>query len=415
MKHLLLFTALLLSQLSWSQIYTGPVPYPTTGYAVHGPYANMNIQTFNNPAYPASSCYLYTPNGATGTLPTIFFAHGFGGDDPSIHRELIRFLCSHGYALVFSPYPTSINILGNYEIIKAGFVKAARDFSSTIDTSRVGFMGYSFGGGASFGIGHDLLTENNWGTQSNFIATIAAWYAYNLSNQDITTFPSNTHMLSFILDKDDVCDQRISLELHRNTNVPDDQKDVIWVPESIVAGYTFVADHYTFVDTMPAIYDAMDKYVFHRLLGALTHYVFENDLSAKSTAFGNGSPDQVNMPSGMNDLQAGDALLPSQPSSFYLWSCDTFINPRAQYCEGSIPIQVIKYTSTNFEYEQKNGQHIVSSPRFIPGYTARVYDLCGRLVYQKEIQASREQLEIPETHTIMILQLGDQVWKVQPR
>ncbi len=411
MKKILLILSLFIS-INLSAQYTGPIPYPTSGYALPGTHS-MAMLDFTNPAYILQDATILYPAGSTTSVPTVFFAHGFGGNLWAYHRHLFRFLVSHGYAVVFVPYPTSINILSNYDVIKDGFVHAARNYSNIIDTTQVGFLGYSFGGGASYSIAQEMLT-NGWGTQSNFISSVAAWYAFNLSDADLASYPTNTHLLSFVLDSDDVCDQRMSLEIFENSNISDAQKDVVFVPGSEVSGYTYYADHYSFLDTSILAYDAIDVYVFHRLLGALTAYLFDGDASAAQVALGNGSPLQVDLPTGMNDLLAGDDIFPSQPQSYYQWKCDTFLNQRSSHCDDVTGLDVSKTANdpSLFRYYFIGGVHSIISDKIVKGAKATVYDLYGRKISEQSLNNTKVDISIPSDGGMYILNVGEQSWKI---
>jgi acetyl esterase/lipase len=52
--------------------------------------------------------------------------------------------------VVFVPYRTvDISVDHRYQTLWEGFIKAATDYPNIIDTQKVGFMGHSFGGGAT--------------------------------------------------------------------------------------------------------------------------------------------------------------------------------------------------------------------------------------------------------------------------
>uniref|UniRef100_A0AAU6WNH7 Alpha/beta hydrolase fold-5 domain-containing protein n=1 Tax=Chryseobacterium endophyticum TaxID=1854762 RepID=A0AAU6WNH7_9FLAO len=83
---------------------------------------------------------------------------------------LYRFIAKKGFVVVFVPYRTiDISVDHRYQTLWQGFVKAANDYPNIIDTKKVGFMGHSFGGGASIDLAYKAFTEKGWGQDARFL------------------------------------------------------------------------------------------------------------------------------------------------------------------------------------------------------------------------------------------------------
>jgi predicted dienelactone hydrolase len=142
--YILLFILTTTSFILSGQIYTGPIPKPTSGYGSDGSYT-VASQSFANPNFPTENIVIYYPLEITSKVPTIFYSHGFGGNDPDNIKGLLNFVAKKGYAIVFVPYQTiGVTVPERYSILLNWFIKAARDYPNIIDTAKVGVMGHSF-------------------------------------------------------------------------------------------------------------------------------------------------------------------------------------------------------------------------------------------------------------------------------
>ena len=318
----------------------GPIQRPTSGYGADGNYEVAEID-FTNPQYNTTQVSIFYPKGITSRRPTIFFSHPYGGEDKSYHMGLYNFVAKKGYVIVFVPYKTvDISIDHRYQTLWEGFVKAATDYPNIIDTRKVGFMGHSFGGGASIDLAYKAFTELGWGENGRFLFTMAPWYAYNwgstlTTEQQLQSFPANTKMISQVYDEDDVNDHRLAIDIYTHINIPASEKDYIYIKSSVIAGYNYVTDH-----PMPSsrqAFDALDYYGVYRLLDAMMDYCFNGTQAAKNTALGNGSAAQVTMPSyngqAMTPLEVTDTPTPRYPQSKYQFPCSSASNPRITFCQ----------------------------------------------------------------------------------
>ncbi|WP_341904161.1 T9SS type A sorting domain-containing protein [Fluviicola taffensis] len=335
-RQLICFFILFNSMAAFGQVYTGPIAKPTSGYGSEGTYT-LAIESFTNPNFPTENIRIYYPSGITSSVPTLFYSHGYGGSDPLHVIGLLSFFAKKGYAIVFVPYQTNgVSINDRYVNLTAGFRKAARDYPTIIDTTRVGFLGHSFGGGATIGVSHTCFTENNWGQNGRFICPSAQWYSFNITQTELQTFPLDTKMLTFIYTTDSVNDHRMATEIFSNINIPSAEKDFIRVVPSTVSGYDYTTEHD--MPTTYAAFDALDYYAYYRLIDALCDYTFNGSLAGKDVALGNGSTNQITMPSGMANLLQTDMPVAVFPESIYGFKCSVLANPRQEYCNSNLTL-----------------------------------------------------------------------------
>lgn len=314
----------------------GPISRPLSGYGADGTYTVSEID-FPNAEYPGTKVTVFYPTGIISPRPTIFYSHPYGGESKEYNRGLFEFIAKKGYVVVFVPYATNDNSIDHrYTTLWTGFIKAAADYPGIIDTRKVGFMGHSFGGGASIGLAYKAFTEKGWGQDGRLLFTMAPWYSYQITPAQLASFPANTKMITQVYDEDVYNDHRMAIDIFKNINISNAEKDFYYLKPSTVAGYKYATDH-TLPNTRTA-YDAYDYYGVYRLLDALIDYSFNNNAAGKNLALGNGSAQQVTMPGYdgqvMTPLEVTDNPVPKYSQDKYQFKCSSVLyNPRIANCE----------------------------------------------------------------------------------
>ena len=323
-----------------AQTYTGPIAKPTNGYGSDGGY-NVATQSFANPAFSGHDIVIYYPSGITSPVPTIFYSHAFGGNDPNNISGFLNFVAKKGYAVVFVPYQTiGVTISDRYSNLLDGFIKAAHDYPSIIDTTKVGFVGHSFGGGASFANAYHCFTTLNWGISGRFIFAMAQWYSYNISQSELQSFPADVKLLTVVYEDDVTNDHRMANDIFNTINIPASEKDYLRVKSDTITGYVYTAEH---VIPNNSPFDALDYYAYYRLFDAMSDYVFNGNLTGKDVALGNGSANQISMPEGMKNLIHSEAPTFANAQSTYRFTN----NPREDHCD---EVLAINETLTNAKF-----------------------------------------------------------------
>jgi hypothetical protein len=312
----------------------GPISRPTSGYGADGTFTVAKI-TFPSPLYTGKNVEIFYPQGITSPKPVIFYSHPYGGEESAYNIGLYEFVAKKGYVIVFAPYPTTgVSIDDRYATLWQSFKKAATDYPTIIDLAKVGFMGHSFGGGASFGLAYKGFVEEGWGKNGRFIFAMAQWYSYQITDAQLQNFPSNTKLITQVYDDDVTNDHRMAMDMFKHINISDEEKDYILIKKSVLPNYTYTAEH-TLPNTQTA-YDAYDYYGVYRLLDAMIDYSFNGNVAGKKVALGNGSTEQITMPSyngqALTPLVVTDNPSPIYPQNKYTFPCNAANNPRIGNC-----------------------------------------------------------------------------------
>jgi hypothetical protein len=267
-------------------------------------------------------------------VPTIFYSHAFGGNDPNNISGFLNFVAKKGYAVVYVPYQTiGVTVQERYSNLLNGFTKAAQDYPTIIDTTKVGFVGHSFGGGASFANAYHCFTTRNWGQSGRFVFAMAQWYSYNISQTELQSFPTDVKLLTIVYEDDETNDLRMANDIFNTINIPASEKDYLRVKSDTISGYVYTADH---VVPNNSAFDALDYYAYYRLLDGMCDYVFNGSLAGKDVALGNGSTNQISMPGGLHNLIHSETPTFANAQSTYQYPCNSSENPRIDYCDEAL-------------------------------------------------------------------------------
>jgi Secretion system C-terminal sorting domain len=329
--------------------YLGPLPRITSGFGADG---TFQVDTLRFPAtgWEAPSVQnveVYVPRGATSPRPTVMFAHGYGGFNSRFYGEILQHAASRGYVAVFVPYPITLNFPALYRTMDSGFAEAVRRYPRLIDSTRIGFMGHSFGAGAIPSIAYKAYVERGWGKNGKFLFPMAPWYALETTPAMTRTFPNDTKLLVHVYQTDLTNDHRLAIDIFRTINISAAEKDFVTVLPDTVNNYVFAAGHglcNTLSGTNSAAFDGYDVYATFRHMDALMEYTFNpSNAAAKNVALGNGSAEQVFMGvvgnRTLKPLRVSDAPVPDPVSPRAQFSCTNELNPRREFCTFTTSVQ----------------------------------------------------------------------------
>jgi hypothetical protein len=273
-----------------------PINQPDSGFGSDGA-AIVASDSFPSPQWHGKKVYVFHPSDTSRKYPLILFCHGFDTPHPSTYGQLINNIVSRGTVLVYSPYKSfSINPAQKreYRIIMKGFEAAVKRFGSFIDTSRIGIVGHSWGGGAVPAIGWHCFIENQWGANGAFMYIMAPWFSHFIHQEELEAFPPHVRLIMEIFHDDNVNDPRMALDIFDNIGIPDSQKVFVELFSDSMPGYRLSANHATPYGALGkgGREDALDFYGIYKFIDAISEYVFSGSVSAREIAMGPGTSAQ---------------------------------------------------------------------------------------------------------------------------
>ena len=324
-----LFTLVLGSLIAARAAHLGPIEPPTDPFGAPGLYG-VETRTFPSPRSAGHVVTVFSPAGLPGPRPTWFFCHGFGGSNVTYYTPLLAHLASHGWAVVFSPYPITGSVEEHYEQLFSGFTAAAALYPDIIDTRKVAFAGHSFGGGAAPGLFLRAVRDLGWGAEGRCLMPMAPWFSYELSHDDLATFPVGTQVVMQVYEDDLMNDHRMAIDVFRRLTIPSADKDYIMLRSDEIQGYGYEASH-----AVPgrSSGDALAERGVFRIAAALAASCFDGSAAGRAIALGGGTPEQCAMGEdaygrALRPLFVTDDPMPLFPQSRYSFPFRHALNPR---------------------------------------------------------------------------------------
>ncbi|OQX72571.1 MAG: hypothetical protein B6D59_08160 [Campylobacteraceae bacterium 4484_4] len=311
-----------------AKIY-GPLPKPLFGYGAFGRY-DVEVEKIPNPRFPADrhvTTDIYYPADLNRSVPVLFFAPGWGGDYAGGYDVLLRYIASRGYVAIFAAH--NIDSYSTEDLFEA-FGDAVDKKQTLIDTSRVGYIGHSYGGGAIAHLLQRFYDEKGWGENSAFLYMTAPWIMFDMQESDLDRYPSHVRLLIAEYEEDLSTDLRIPISFFNRVAIPASHKRYLTVRSHTVDGYRYRADHGTPITAGEAL-NALDYDAVFRPLGMLMAATFEGDTNASEMLFGN--RESLESETKLSPLLLETSPSVAYPPSRYSYKCDDPRNPLRQLCE----------------------------------------------------------------------------------
>ena len=248
-----------------------------------------------------NQCWFFSSGDLTGPRPVVVFLPGFGEDRPDVYSHLLVHLARKGYHVLFvhcalNSFPSQY---GSYRRIYRTVRHGVRKFSSFIDTTRIGFVGHSFGAGAVPYVTKRCIEEENWCGNGSFQFLMAPFFTFAMTEEELRSFPSDVSTVIQVYENDDVTDHRIARDLFLTLGVVDSLKNYLLVrSDTLGAGDCILqADHALPCNELheDGEINSMDTYAVFRVIDALAEFGFTGNPAACEIAPGNGSAEQAFM------------------------------------------------------------------------------------------------------------------------
>jgi|WetSurMetagenome_2_1015567.scaffolds.fasta_scaffold00230_4 hypothetical protein len=295
-SHAALFLSAMLGCAAVAHGDEWPIPRPTAGFGANG-HHRVVCDSMQSPQWPGKYVYIFRPSDSTERYPLILFCHGMGPSAPAPYAPFLVNLASRGHVVIFSPYKTLTGdprLRRRYRILMSGFETAQERYSRFIDTTRVGVVGHSYGGGAVPAVAWHALVENLWGTRGTFMYIMAPWYSYFISQEELESFPSHVALLVEVFHDDRINDRRMAVDLFDNILLPDGRKAFVELYGDSIPGCVLSADHAVPADPAQkkGSENALDFYGVYKFADALADWTFRGDTAARAIAFDTGTAAQ---------------------------------------------------------------------------------------------------------------------------
>jgi len=264
--------------------YTNPI---RSGFGADGPY-EVSRDSIPSPAVKDAFIHLFRPEEVDTSLPVIFFCHGIGAHEPRYYKEFLVHIASRGYTVLYPPYSQGAAMarpLSAYEMLLEGFEAGVSHWRNLLDSTKIGFAGHSYGGGAVPAVAWQWVKEKNWGTAGAFMYIMAPWYSYNISPQQLSQFPDTLPMVMQVFDNDVINDHRMAKDIFDNSGILIDFKNYLIVHSDSQKTETLYADHAAPTGLAGGEkLDAVDFYGIWRIFDALCAFSFSGDSLGKLIA-----------------------------------------------------------------------------------------------------------------------------------
>ena len=140
-----------------------------------------------------STVYFPADLQAGEKVPVVFFASGWHSNAEAYkhtdYSTLLRFIASQGYYVIYLRQGwLNDRTFPRYQ-------EALDRYADHIDTTRIGVVGHSLGGGNTFKILDYFSKEKGYGENGRFIMVIEGWYAWEMNQADMKNLPPNTHLV----------------------------------------------------------------------------------------------------------------------------------------------------------------------------------------------------------------------------
>lgn len=342
---------------------------------------NIRIDSMAHPAWKNHNVYAFYPDSIRKPLPVVLFCHGIGADKPQIYGHLISTIVKCGWVVIYSPYKASVAFSkpsACYRIIWSGISGGVTRWRSLIDTSRIGFIGHSYGGGAIPSLAYKALFENHWGAKSSFLFSMAPWYSHDITQEQLKSISGTTRLVIQIYEDERINDPRMALDIFTNIGIPAGHKWLTLLSHDTKMEKTFDIGHTTPEGNCESdmSVDDCDVFGIDPIVKALTSFASSKDTSAIEMELGSTTSPYQNQiihegAEKQRETVKRISSIPLSPEICYVNFWHHAMNPRA-------------LTKSSNEY--KNTYSTASTPTTLSNYAWLIF-------YPSILKAQQEELD----------------------
>lgn len=314
---------------------------------------------------------IYYPSNMSDAnkVPVIFFTPGWGSSNSTDYETLLNFIASHGVAVIYAKDATGDNnaFIQKFEKMLDG----NNNILSSLDTTKVGFIGHSSGGGDTFRM-LEYFSEQGYGANGRLLMTLDPWFAFDMTSEHMQGLPNNTNLVVLQFGNNGgSTDPRIPLsEYSLLTSINNDKKDYqVYTQESANHNYPKGSRP---VDEMQGIL---------KPLHALMNYTFFNGTQeAHDIALEVGSDDPFN-----------DNLQDVEEIDHYPYACNTQVNTSEvmdiDYCNQYLGGKVYPLDTT---FDEK-AEVVVAQPNYLASYLDTTFENTVTRITDRDNQSDNDK------------------------
>ena len=162
---------------------------PVKEYGLEGPF---DVEKYTEKELGESTVYFPKSRTIENKKPLVLFAPGFNSSNPESYHSVLNFIASHGYVVIYAKdnYGSPQNLINRFERM----LEPDNNILPYVDTSKIGVVGHSSGGGDTFRI-MKHFTDFSYGENARFIMALDPYFAFDMTAEDMQSLPSNMNVV----------------------------------------------------------------------------------------------------------------------------------------------------------------------------------------------------------------------------
>ena len=172
----------------------------------------------------------------------IFFGHGYPAPFTEGYESFLRHLVSNGFVVIYPGYQIDFDPPQQYRAEDGGFV-AGVAATPRVDTSRIGFVGHSWGGGMVPAM-MQRAAARGWGSKATWAVLLAPSFPYEVGTGPIAV-PPTARMAVVSYEDDYFVDMRIANDITRSLELDPSRLSHLLIRSDRTASPPLSADHTT--------------------------------------------------------------------------------------------------------------------------------------------------------------------------
>jgi acetyl esterase/lipase len=256
----------------------------------------IHTDTIRDPSSQRVLLYIIRPDTARAH-PCVLFCPRFGSDDPAEYCGLIEHVARQGAVVVFPTYEANTFTRRSVELgprTDEIFSLVSRVIKNLVDTTRIGFIGHSYGAGIIPAIATRVLDRTGWGSNGSFLYLMSPWYFPGTSTRSLANFPPSAQVIVQVFSDDNINDPRIGAYFFQMLKLPLNRKEFLVVPSP--AGPSRIKSDFLVplsAEAFDGSDDILDSSAVFCMVDSVLAGVFGEDSSARAFAFGTGKTRKI--------------------------------------------------------------------------------------------------------------------------